>query len=575
VSQTQVPRTLNPSRFAAAGVAEGDLPLARFDRWERERAGQVFLTQPFDGGKVREWTWAEAAAESRRMGAWLIAQNWEPGSRVAILSKNCAWWIIADLAIWMAGHVSVPIYPSLKHESARQILEHSEAKACFLGATDEHEMAGFAMPPNVQCITFPTIAAGPIHWDTVIASASPLSEYPARSPEELATIIYTSGTTGIPKGVMHAFGALSYNAKVLVEQLDLTADQRILSYLPLAHIVERVGVECLTLFLGSQLFFTEGLETFITDLQRARPTIFLSVPRLLTKFQQNVFAKIPKPKLDFLFRVPIVGRVVKQYILRQLGLSTVRHAACGAAPLPPETLAWYRALGLNLTEGYGTTETLITHLPQLDAVRPAYVGTAIRGVETELGEDDELLIRSPMNMLGYYKDPAGTQSAFRVDGFFRTGDIVHIDPDGQLKIVGRLKEQFKTSKGKYVAPAPIECKLARHPAVEACCLMGSGLASPFAVVLLSEDARQKCTDPQAKVALEQSLEKLIQGVNAQLDPHERVAFLAIVDGPWTVGNGFLTPTLKLKRSVLEQHYQEKVQGWRGENRLVVWESPAA
>jgi long-chain acyl-CoA synthetase len=506
------------------------------------------------------------------MAAWLIAQNWAPGSRVAILSKNCAWWIMADLAVWMAGHVSVPIYPSLKPESARQILEHSEAKACFLGTTDEREMAGFALPPGVRCITFPTVAPGPVHWDAAVAEASPLAEYPARSPEELATIIYTSGTTGVPKGVMHAFGAFSYNAKVLAEQLDMTEDQRILSYLPLAHIVERVGVEYLTLSLGSQLFFTEGLETFIADLQRARPTIFLSVPRLLTKFQQNVFAKIPKPKLDFLFRVPIVNRLLKRYILRQLGLSTVRHAACGAAPLPPETLAWYRGLGLNLAEGYGLTETLITHLPKPGAVRPGYVGTAVRGVEVELGEGEELLIRSPMNMLGYYKDPAETQAAFRVDGFFRTGDVVQIDRDGQLKIVGRVKEQFKTSKGKYVAPAPIECKLARHPAVEACCLMGAGLASPFAVVLLNEEARQKCADPRARVALEQSLETQIQEVNAQLDPHERVAFVAIIDGPWTVANGFLTPTLKLKRSVLEQRYQDRIEGWRAENRLVVWES---
>jgi long-chain acyl-CoA synthetase len=562
----------NQARFAAAGITGGDVPLACLYRWERERGTQVFLTQPFDGGKVRQWTWAEAAEEIRRVAAWLIAQNWEPGSRVAILSKNCAWWIMADLAIWMAGHVSVPVYPSLRPESVRQILEHSEAKACFLGATDEREMAGFGMPADVTCITFPTApTSGPVNWDAVAAATSPLPEFPAHSAEGLATIIYTSGTTGIPKGVMHAFGALSYNAKVLAEQLDMTADQRMLSYLPLAHIVERVGVECLTLFLGSQIFFTEGLETFIADLQRAQPTIFLSVPRLLTKFQQNVFAKIPRPKLELLFRIPLVNRLVKRYILGELGLSTVRHAACGAAPLPPETLAWYRGLGLNLMEGYGLTETLITHLPRPDAVRPGYVGAAIRGVETELGEGDELLIRSPMNMLGYYKDPAGTQAGLRVDGFFRTGDTVHIDPDGQLKIVGRVKEQFKTSKGKYVAPAPIESKLARHPAVEACCLMGSGLASPFAVVLLTEDARQKCADPRAKVALERSFEAQIEEVNASLDPHERVAFVAIVDGPWTVGNGLLTPTLKLKRPVLEQGYQERIESWRAENRAVVWE----
>jgi len=171
-----------------------------------------------------------------------------------------------------------------------------------------------------------------------------------------------------------------------------------------------------------------------------------------------------------------------------LGLDTVRHAASGAAPLPAAILQWYRQLGLNLVEGYGMTETLITHLPVPGNFRAGYLGCAIRGVEARLGENSELLLRSPMNMLGYYRDPQGTLVAFLPDGFFRTGDVAEIAPDGQLKIVGRMKEQFKTSKGKYVAPAPIESRLATHPAVEACCLMGAGLASPFAVILLSEDA---------------------------------------------------------------------------------------
>ncbi|HUI80115.1 MAG TPA: AMP-binding protein [Bryobacteraceae bacterium] len=551
-------------------VNDGDLPLQRLYRWERERAPEIFLTQPI-GGKARDWTWLEAGAEVRRVAAYLKSQNWEPGSRVAILSKNCAWWVLSDLAIWMAGHVSVPIYPSLTPQTARQILEHSGAKACFLGATDEQMADG--IPAGVCTIRFPTASRESSGgWDDLIRVTPPLAESPTRLAGELSTIIYTSGTTGTAKGVMHSFEAFTYNAKVVTEMLGLTVEQRVLSYLPLAHIVERVGVESVSMFLGSRVFFTEGLETFLADLQRAQPTIFLSVPRLMLKFQQNVFEKVPRKKLDRLFRLPIVSGIVKRKILRRMGLSAVRYAACGAAPLPVDILLWFRELGLNLAEGYGMTETLVTHLPAPGTVRPGYVGAAIPGVEQRLGESSELQIRSPMNMLGYYKDPLGTGDSFMADGFFHTGDVCEIASDGQLKIVGRIKEQFKTSKGKYVAPAPIESKLIAHSEVEACCLMGAGLASPFAVALLSEAARERCAEPDARAALENSLRVQLDEVNAQLDPHERVAFIAIVNGPWTVGNGLMTPTLKLKRPVLESRYHALVESWRASNRPIVWES---
>lgn len=552
---------------------EDDLPLARVYRWERERAGRIFLTQPFGGGKVREWTWAQTVDEARRMAAYLKTQGWEPGSRVAILSRNCAWWIMADLAIWMAGHVSVPVYPSLKAQTVRHILEHSDSKACFLGPTDEKEMAGSGVPSGVLCIGLPNLlaAANPT-WDDVIAAHSPISASPVRLADDLATIIYTSGTTGKPKGVMHRFSAFSYFAKSASELLGLTAEERLLSYLPLAHIVERSACEALGLRLGFRIFFTEGLETFLTDLQRARPTLFPSVPRLLLKFQQGVFQKMPKPRLDKLLGTPLVNRLVKKRILRQLGLHTARYAACGSAPLPVDILLWYRNLGLELFEGYGLTETLVTHIPAPGRVRPGYVGSAIDGVEVKLGDNSELLIKSPMNLLGYHKDPQGTQDALTPDGFFRTGDVVHLDPDGQVRIVGRIKEQFKTSKGKYVAPAPIESMLMTNPAVEACCVMGTGLPSPFALVVLSPEARARCITADERAALEQSLRVQMEEVNAQLDPHERLNLIAVVDGPWTISNELITPTLKIKRAAVETRYHPLVQHWERLNTPVVWES---
>jgi long-chain acyl-CoA synthetase len=555
------------------GVTENDLALQLLYRWERERRDRVFLTQPLKAGGAREWTWGQAADQVRRMATYLKAQNWEPGTPIAILSRNCAWWIMADLAIWMSGHVTVPIYPSMKPQSMRQIMEHSGTKACFVGATDLQETVLDAIPPGVSCVRFPTATVDDWPtWEVLTAANTPMAGFPVRPASDLATIIYTSGTTGTPKGVMHSFSSLAYDAKTLDELIGLNEKERFISYLPLAHIVERAGLEGSALNLGCQVFFSAGIETFLADLNRAQPTIFLSVPRLWLKIQQGVFEKIPRERLDRLLRIPILNRPVKRRILRKLGFSSVLHAASGAAPLPPEILAWYRKLGLNLLEGYGMTETLITHLPAPGSIRPGYVGAAIAGVEAKLSESGELLIRSPMNMLGYFRDPDGTRALFTPDGFIRTGDIARIDEDGQLKIIGRVKEQFKTSKGKYVAPAPIESQFMANPMVEACCLMGMGMPRPFAVVLLSEEIRQRTADSGQRAAIESSLRQLMDSINKDLDPHEQVSFIAAVRGPWTIGNDAMTPTMKIKRGVLESRYQAFVDDWNRQSRPVVWES---
>jgi len=553
-----------------------DLPLQRIYRWERERAAKVYLSQPLGGGAIREWTWAQAVDEARRIAAYLRTQQWPAGSRIAILSKNCAHWLMADFAIWMAGHVSVPLYPTLAAESVRQILEHAEAKALFIGKLDAWPSMQSGVPDGVLRIVTPMApqeaVEGSMQWDRILANFEPITGHPLRAGEELATIIYTSGTTGMPKGVMHSFASFAATARTMSREFGFTAKERLLSYLPLAHVAERIGVEANSIYNGCQINFAESLETFVQDIQRTQPTVFFSVPRLWVKFQQGVFAKIPQRKLDRMLKLPLIGRVLKKKIIRQLGLGQVRFAATGAAPLPADVIAWYRSLGLDLLEVYGMTENFgLSHTSRPDTMRVGYVGTPWPQVECRLSEIGEVQVRAPWNMLGYFRDPQQTRASFTDDGFLLTGDLGEIDEAGRLRITGRAKEQFKTSKGKYVAPAPIENRLGAHPKIEAVCVAGANFPRPFALLMLPGNiAAAAATDARLRQELTAGFEAHLRSVNQTLDPHEQVEFLAIVPEQWTVDNGMVTPTMKIKRAAIERAYGPHFSTWSGRQTTVVW-----
>lgn len=561
--------------MSAHPCAPEHLPLARLYHWERERAHYPYLTQPMGGGVVRDYTWAQAMGEARRVAAWLKAQGWEPGSRVAILSKNCAHWLMADFAIWMAGYVSVPVYPTLTAESVRQILEHSEARACLVGKLDGWEAMHPGIPAGVLCFATPLSPPTPyLQWEQIVADTEPLAGEVIRDADELATIVYTSGTTGMPKGVMHSFGNIGWSTGAVTVSSGITADDRMLSYLPLAHVAERWLVEAASIRAGFRVYFAESLDTFVADLRRARPTHFISVPRLWTKFQQGVFSKLPKKKLDVLFRVPVLGGLMKKKILAGLGLEHCRYAGGGAAPMPPSLIQWYRDLGLELLEGYGMTENFgCSHGSRPGRARIGYVGDVWEGTEHRLSPEGEVQTRGPTTMLGYFKEPAKTREAITEDGWLRTGDLGQIDELGRLRIVGRLKEQFKTSKGKYVAPAPIENRLSTHPAVEACCVVGADFPQPFALLMLNQDAvTASGADAAQRAALDTSLQEHLRAVNAGLDDHEQLDFFVVVPEPWTVENGFITPTLKVKRPAIEAAYAARFEGWAAAGTPVIWAS---
>jgi len=547
--------------------------------WEQRAPQQVYLTQPYPDGSVKNWTWQQVGDEVRRIAQYLQSVGLPAHSNIALLGRNSAHWIMADLAIWMAGHVTVPLYPTLNADSAAYVLEHSDAKLLIVGKMDGkadgwHEIKNI-IPAELPIIATPLAPAElskKAQWTDLIKSVPPLTQPTLPPLDQVATIIYTSGSTGRPKGVIHSFGNMMAIANNMADEWGFNAKDRMLSYLPLAHAAERAAVESISLYAGFHVFFSQGLETFVQDLQRAQPTIFFSVPRLWTKFYLGVCEKLPLKKQRILFKVPVLNKLIKKKILTQLGLQQVRMALTGSAPLPPHIIAWYRSLGLELLDVYGMSENFAySHASRPNQVRVGYVGSPNPNVQHRIAENGEIEVKSPAQMLGYYKMPDKMAEEMTADGFFKTGDRGEIDAQNRLKITGRVKELFKTSKGKYVAPAPIENKLNNHPKIEAVCVTGSGEPQPFALVMLSLDAQNEIKNGSLQVnELTQQFQALLNSVNTTLDDHERLDYLVVVKEQWTMDNGFLTPTMKIKRNIIEDQYVQHAEHWRAQQQKVIW-----
>ncbi len=544
---------------------------------EAKLADTVYLTQPIGGGAVTDYTWKQTLDQSRRMATHLKAQGFEPGSRIAILSKNCAHFFMAELAIWMAGYTTVAIFPTETAETIGYVLEHSGASLLFVGKLDTWDQQKPGVPAKLPCIAFPLAPKNSYEgWDAIVARTQPLTGRVARLGSDIAILLYTSGSTGTPKGVMHSFERItkvseniSKDIKSRIGDLD---ENRILSYLPLAHVFERAWVECASMVDGkTHVFFAESLDTFVKDLNRARPTTFISVPRLWLKFQQGVFTKMPPKKLNRLLSIPILSGIVKRKVLKNLGLDQALLAGSGSAPIPAELISWYRRLGLNLIEGYAMSEDFAySHNSTPEVNAPGCVGLPLPGVEVKISEEGEILIKSPGQLVGYYKRPDLDAEVFTSDGYFRTGDRGERRADGLLKITGRVKELFKTSKGEYVAPAPIENRLNAHPLVEMSMVSGLGQPAAYALVVLGEEVRPKQKDAAFRKHVEAELTQLLKDVNADLVAHEKLQLIVIAQQPWTIENGFLTPTMKIRRARIEGEVAPKVDNWYGGKEKVQW-----
>ncbi len=544
-----------------------------FLKWEKAKPHETYLRQPV-GDSFIDYTWGEVGQQARRMAAYLNSLGLPPGSTIGLVSKNCAHWIIADLAILLSGHVSVPFYPTLTGDQLKQVMEHSECQVLFAGKLENWSGMKPGIPDGVTLIGFPTygdpVPTDPdlVAWDTIMAQYEPAQEVFHPQPDDLFTIVYTSGTTGNPKGVMIDYkavaNAMSYTRDLMLHD---TPNARFFSYLPLCHIAERNVVEAVSLATGGTVYFAESLDTFAKNLVAAKPTHFLAVPRIWTKFQLGILAKMPQKKLDSLLRIPILSGIVKRKIRQGLGLNDARLILTGAAPMPQSLIKWFRNLGIHIQEAYGMTENLgaVSLMPRHD-MRDGTVGQLYPGMEVKIDpQTGEILTRSSWLMRGYYKEQALTDSVLQ-DGWLATGDVGTLDEDGYLSITGRVKDMYKTAKGEYVVPSQIEMGFADNAYIEQICVAGQQLPQPLALLVLSEMGRHA-----DRIVVERSLEDTLMALNPKLHSYERVRKMVIVRDAWTVDNNLMTPTMKIKRNVIEARYDARLQPWYENDEAIIWE----
>lgn len=541
-------------------------PIDAFLYWESKQPSKIFLNQPING-KYKTYTFKEAGVEIRKIAQSLKNLNIPEKEKVAILSKNCAHWIMADLAIMMANYTSVPIYPTLQADGIRYILEHSEAKAIIIGKLDNYkaQKKGIGDIPKIGVSLYDIDEK--LLWEELVKLTPEIKITNTQQPEDLMTIIYTSGTTGVPKGVMHKVSSFTQVANTAAEVIDLPDYPRFFSYLPLSHIAERMGIEMHGLFRGASFTFPESLDTFATDLEKVQPHLFFAVPRVYAKFKEKILENIPQKKLNFILAIPFLNILFKKKLHKKLGLGSARIVFSGAAPLAVSLMDWYEKIGITIHQAYGMTEDCaLSHFNLLDSNLKGSVGKSLPGVTAKLNELGEICIKSNCLMLGYYKMPEQTKASFDTNGFLKTGDIGEYDHQ-YLFITGRIKDQFKTDKGKYIAPAPIELEFLKNSNIEQICIVGMGIPQPIALINLSESGEKL-----DKTALANSLKETLIQINPNLEKHEKVEKIVIMSEDWTMDNGLLTPTLKTKRNQIEKIHQPKYNTWFNLKNIVIYEN---
>jgi long-chain acyl-CoA synthetase len=547
-------------------MAQYNAPLEAFLHWEKLHPDYIFLKQNLSG-KLKTRTYSEAGQEIRKIASAIKAKNLPEKSHIALLSKNCEHWVMADLAIMMSGHVSVPIYPTLNEESIKLIIDHSEAKVVIIGKLDNYDSQKNALQKLSRISVEAYGTKETETWESITASQEPLSEIILPNPSDLISIIYTSGTTGNPKGVMHTHENFANAAFNISKILSMPPHPRLFSYLPLSHIAERIGIEIHAIFTGGSITFPESLDTFASNLEATQPHLFFGVPRIYAKFQEKILEGIPQKKLSNLLRVPILSSILKKKIKSKLGLSNAWYVVSGAAPLSVNIMEWYKKLDIEILQGYGMTEDcIISHCNLPGQNKIGTVGKFAHGATAKLSETGEICVKNDCLTLGYFKNPEETSKIFDREGYLKTGDLGEYDHDGYLTITGRAKDQFKTDKGKYISPAPMELELTKNPDIEQVCVVGMGIPQPIVLVIPSALGKRK-----SRPELSESLLNSILEINPKLEKHEKIEKAVVMKEEWTLENGLLTPSLKLKRSQVEKIHMHMYRSWFDAEGRVLFE----
>lgn len=540
-------------------------PLEAFQYWEKKIPNTVFLKQTVNGQLIN-YTFAQVGTESRKIANAIKNFNLPEKSHISLISKNCAHWHMADLAIMMSGHISIPIYPSLNADSIQQILVHSESKAIIIGKLDDFESQKTGIPAMHKiCVGLYGEHTGML-WEDILLNEQEISPVYTQKPDDLYTIIYTSGTTGDPKGVMHTVNNLMESVKGAYSVLPFKDHSKLFSYLPIAHIAERV-LENISFVIGATVTFPESLDSFAKDLEKSQPNFFFAVPRIWSKFQEKILEKIPQKKLSRLLKIPILNSIIKKKLQQKLGLREAEFIISGAAPIAASLVNWFETIGITIIQGYGMTEdTIISHFNTPTANRVGTVGKAVVNVQVKLSPEGEICIKNKCLMKGYFKAPELTASVFDEEGYFKTGDIGEYDHEGYLTITGRVKDQFKTDKGKYISPAPLELKMANNEDVDQICIVGTGIPQPIALVTLSEIGKAK-----SKESLSAGLTQTLKQINTNVEKHEKIEKVIIMKEDWNIANGLITPTMKVKRNSVEKIHQQFYKSWFENHEKVLFE----
>ena len=548
----------------------------KFYEWEEKLKDKPFLKQPF--GDVWEvYTWGEVGQYARKLATGLKSLGLRENAHIGLVSKNCREWIIADLAIMMAGYISVPFFPNLTSKEINTLLTFGDVDLLIAGKVEDWEEQKQGVPEGIPIIAFPNysghskITEGH-QWFDFINQFEPLQTPHVPKLSDVWTIIFTSGTTGNPKGVVLDYLANSRTELITLKsnelQIDFNGNNSFFSYLPLNHIAERVVVEFTAFRFGGTMSFAESMDTFAKNLQDTQPTVFFAVPRIWTKFQMGILSKVPQEKLTKLLKIPLLSWVLKNKFKKTLGLSKARAIVSGAAPLQESLRAWYRKIGILITNGYGMTENcaITTHLEPYMMGKAGSVGIAQPEVELKIdSETSEILMRGPFVMKEYYKQPELTAEVIK-DGWLHTGDQGHLDEEGFLFITGRVKDIFKTSKGKYIEPLVLESYFADIIDFEQICVAGLGLPQPILLAVLSEVGLAK---PQEEIKA--YLKGFLEKVNSQLAGYKKISTIIIVKDTWTVENRLTTPTLKIKRNNVDKMYEGNYSNWHQDEANVIFE----